>query len=187
MKKKTISMLIALVLVLCCAVGGTLAWLTSQTGTVTNTFTSSNIDITLDETTGDTYKMVPGSNITKDPEVTVEAGSEACWLFVKVLESDNFDDFMTYTMDSNWTAVPGHDGYYYKQVASLVDASDDLVIPVLKDDKISVLGTVTKDQMDDIEDGTIDAPTLSFVAAAIQSENIADLATAWDNLPAEFK
>ena len=72
----------AVVLLLGCVTGGTLACLTSTTGAVTNTFTVGDINITLDETTSD-YKMIPGYTIAKDPKVTVAANSEKCYLFVK--------------------------------------------------------------------------------------------------------
>ncbi|MBQ8648189.1 MAG: hypothetical protein IJ484_08615, partial [Oscillospiraceae bacterium] len=44
------ALLLALVLMIGCAIGGTLAWLIADTGPVTNTFTYGNIDLTLDET-----------------------------------------------------------------------------------------------------------------------------------------
>lgn len=47
MKKKAWVSLVAVVLVLCCAVGGTLAWLTAKSDVVTNTFAPSDINITL--------------------------------------------------------------------------------------------------------------------------------------------
>ncbi len=67
--KKTIALLVAVSMIVGCAIGGTLAWLTHSTGPVTNTFTTSDIEVTLEETTGDTYKMIPGYTITKDPKV----------------------------------------------------------------------------------------------------------------------
>ena len=106
MKKKRISLVMALVLVLTCVIGGTLAYLTAKTNSVTNTFTVGNIDITLAETTTD-YKMVPGNTIAKDPTVTVNAGSEACWLFVKIEESTNpkLDDYISYSIATCWTKL----------------------------------------------------------------------------------
>ena len=83
-------LMLALVLVLGCAVGGTVAWLVAKTDPVVNTFTYGDINITLTETTGDDYKIIPGVDIGKDPKVTVKAGSEACWLFVKVEEEGTF-------------------------------------------------------------------------------------------------
>ena len=109
MKKKAWLSALAVVLVLCCAVGGTLAWLTQKTDAVVNTFTVGDINITLTETERE-YKMVPGNTIDKDPTVTVQAGSEACWLFVKVEKSANFDTFMTCAMATGWTALAGQEG-----------------------------------------------------------------------------
>ena len=95
--KKTLTVVIALVLVVVMSVAGTVAYLTS-TKTVTNTFTVGKVEITLDETdvneygakvsdtrvTENTYKLIPGHTYTKDPIVHVGADSEDCWLFVKV-------------------------------------------------------------------------------------------------------
>ena len=89
---RTFIAMLALVLVIGCAVGGTVAWLVSSTDPVVNTFTYGDINITLGETTGNDYKIIPGVNIDKNPKVTVKGGSEACWLFVKV-EEENWPTF----------------------------------------------------------------------------------------------
>lgn len=151
----------AVVLLLGCVTGGTLAWLTSTTGPVTNTFTVGDINITLDETTSD-YKMIPGYTIAKDPKVTVAANSEKCYLFVKVTKSTNFDNYMTYEMASGWTAVDGTTGVYYRVVEP---STSEQKFSVLKDDQVSVLGTVTKAAM---ETANASKPTLTFQAAAVQ-------------------
>ena len=109
MKKRTLALLVALVLVVGCIIGGTLAWLTAKTDAVVNTFTTSDIDVTLTETEEE-YKMVPGYTIHKDPNTTVVKGSEECYLFVKVEKSANFDSFMTYEMADGWTALEGVEG-----------------------------------------------------------------------------
>ena len=88
MKKKSLALLLAIAIVVVGVVAGTLAWLTDKTAPVTNTFTTSDIDIDLTETEAE-YKMIPGWSIDKDPTVTVKAGSEACYLFVKLVKSDN--------------------------------------------------------------------------------------------------
>ena len=49
MKKKTIALLMAAVMLVGVVVGGTVAWLTAETTTVENTFVVGNIAITLDE------------------------------------------------------------------------------------------------------------------------------------------
>lgn len=176
MKKKAWVSLVAVVLVLCCAVGGTLAWLTDKTGPVKNTFTVGDINIDLTETTKD-YKMVPGNTIAKDPKVTVKDGSEACWLFVKVEKSTNFDSFMTYEMADGWTALPDVTGVYYREVAATTAATD---FSVLKDNSVLVKDGVTKTMLNGLDETTF--PTLTFTAYAVQKDNVADAAAAWSKL-----
>lgn len=160
-------------LIVCATVAGTLAWLTDTTAPVVNTFTVGDINITLTESENLDLKMVPGQPIEKDPKVTVKAGSEACWLFVKVVKSGNFDDFMTFEMADGWIALSGHAGVYYRNV----DATNaDTGFDVLKDKKVMVLDTVTKTML---EGAKTNAPTLTFTAYAVQKDGIADAATAW--------
>lgn len=165
MKKKIAISIVAVALVLCCAIGGTLAWLTDKTGPVTNTFTVGDINIDLAETTSD-YKMVPGNTIAKDPKVTVEAGSEACWLFVKVTKSGNFDQFLTYEMADGWTQYEGTTDVWYRTVPA---SNANQEFEVLKDSKVTVKGTVTKEMMTSSD---FTNPTLTFKAAAVQTANL---------------
>lgn len=183
MKTKTIAMILAMVMMVVGLVGATLAWLTDKTSTITNTFTTSNISVTLKETTGTEYKMIPGYTIGKDPKATVVTGSEECWLFVKVEKSENFDDYMTYQMADGWESVEGATNVYARKVKSA-----DIGTPysVLKDDQVTVNGTVTKDMMDAIEKGTVAKPTLKFTAYASQLHKNATeeftAAQAWANV-----
>ena len=174
---KTFVIILALVLVFGAGVGGTLAWLTDATASVTNTFTVGDINITLAETTSD-YKMVPGNEIAKDPKVTVEGGSEACWLFVKVDETENFDDFMTCAIADGWTALTGTPGVYYRQVAA---SDEDQTFHVLKDDEVLVKESVTKAELNALTSATL--PKLTFTAYAVQKDSIADVQTAWSKVP----
>ena len=185
MKKKAIVAVVALVLVLCCAMGGTLAWLVDSTTEVKNTFTYGDINIGLSESDDLDLKMIPGNSIKKDPVVTVKEGSEACWLFVEVKESENFDDFMTYGVASGWTQLTvdaeGNaitDLIYWREV----DASNEQqAFEVLADNKVSVRGTVTKDNLNALDaNGTSNYPTLTFTAYAVQRDNITTAAQAWD-------
>ena len=94
MNKKVIALLMVCVLALGCAIGGTMAWLVDSTGNVKNTFTVGDINIGLTETGTDTdgnknYDFVPGDTLSKDPKVTVNANSEDCYLFVKVVVENN--------------------------------------------------------------------------------------------------
>lgn len=184
MKKKLVICVAAMVAVIGCAIGGTLAWLTQKTDPIVNTFTIGDINIALTESENLDLKMLPGCDITKDPKVTVEAESEACWLFVKIEKSDSYDDYLNdYVIDdatisgSNWTALTGAEGVYYREVDA---TATELVFPVLKDNKVSVLQTVTKADMEAISEGTVSAPMLTFTAYAIQKEAAVDALAAWN-------
>lgn len=115
--KKILAMACAMALSAAIAVGGTLAYLTSTTEVVTNTFTVGKVAITLDEADvneygqklndkdgiwkeGDTladrvmgneYKLMPGHKYFKDPTVTVKAGSESSYIRMIVTISDIAD------------------------------------------------------------------------------------------------
>ena len=179
MKKRTLALLLALVLVIGVAAGGTVAWLTAKSDTVVNTFTYGDINITLAETTGDTYKIIPGVDIAKDPKVTVEAGSEACWLFVRVAEenwptaTENGTRKVNYAIADGWTKL--EDGVYYREVAA---DTADTSFNVLKDNVVTVSENLTKTDINNITT----QPKLTFTAYAVQKDGIADAATAWSKI-----
>lgn len=172
----TLSLVLVMMMV---AVGGTIAWLVDTSTTVTNVFTTSEVDVELAENTGNTYKMVPGDTIEKDPFVTVKATSEAAWVFVKIEKVNAFDDYMTYEMAGGWTALQGVEGVYYRSVA---DTDADQIFPVIKDNEVTVLDTVTPAMMNTAKTSQ---PTLKITAYAIQSANIDDAAAAWANFNAQ--
>lgn len=185
---------VALMLIVCIAsIGGTIAWLTDQTGVVTNTFSPSNIDIWMTETVNgelkdtkndesianNTFKIVPGTTESKDPKVVVKAGSEDAWLFVQVKENGGvvtvgetttgFSNFITYSVDTNnWTKYPDVDNIYYCKYGARNDT--DISVKVLEGETVSYPTTITKEMMDAL--GT-NAPTLTFKAAAVQQANMA--------------
>ena len=180
MKKKSLALLLAIAIVVVGVVAGTVAWLTDKTPSVTNTFTTSDINIELKETKNN-FQMIPGWNIEKDPKVTVKAGSEACYLFVKLEKSTNFDTFMTYEMADGWEALPEAPGVYYREVAA---ATGDTTFEVLKGNQVTVKGTVTKEQMNGLTADTY--PTLTVTAYASQQfkNNTQEFtaAEAWANI-----
>ncbi len=117
MKKKTIALLLVLMLVFGVTCGGTIAYLTS-TASVKNTFTVGNVQIALDEAlvdlygakiegkesvripnadkayegvVGNAYKLIPGHTYIKDPTVTVKAGSEKAYVRMIVTITDAAD------------------------------------------------------------------------------------------------
>lgn len=102
--RRILLLLACAVLLVSLSVGATLAYLTSTTGTVRNTFTVGSVNIKLDEaevdeygqnangrtSAGNAYKLLPGHTYTKDPTVTVEAKSEDC--FVRMIVTiNNYD------------------------------------------------------------------------------------------------
>lgn len=121
--KKTRKVLLA---VLCAAllvgasVAGTLAYMQSS-ATVTNTFTTGNVDITMDETkvdlygeavaeaapvTENSYKLIPGHEYIKDPTIHVTNTSEDCWLVVKI-QNDLGEDVTFTPNTANWEKLQG--------------------------------------------------------------------------------
>ena len=185
MKKKTLALFLALALVLGGVIGGTMAWLTDKTPEIVNTFTDSDIEITLTETgatnNANSYKMVPGYTISKDPKVTVLEGSEKCYLFVKLEKSENFDSFLTYEIVDGWTPLDGVDNVYYR----IVDTAEmGTAYSVLKNDQVVVQGTVTKEMMSALAEQTY--PKLTVTAYASQFNKNADepftVNEAWTNI-----
>ena len=184
---KAFAAVLALVLVLGCALGGTVAWLVAESGPVTNTFTYGDINIALTETTGEDYTIIPGVDIAKDPKVTVEANSEVCWLFVKVEENGTFvADKVTYSAATGWTQGDGTkipENVYYREV-SAADAKKGVSYYVLAGDTdhpngvVKVSDTLTKEDIKDITT----KPTLTFTAYAVQKDGIADAAAAWSKI-----
>ena len=180
---------IAALLLVAVAVGGTLAWLTDSSDTVTNTFTETTINVSLDETTKE-YEMVPGREIAKDPKVTLETGSEASYVFVKITQSGNFEDYMVaYEMTNMWEQVGANiteaDGstskvWMYKDVVKGGDVLQVLAgSEAYESGHVTVKDTVTKTMMDNITSGAISEPTLVLTAYAIQNEVIKD--KGWTN------
>lgn len=180
--KKAVITAVALTLVLCLAVGGTLAYLIDQTGEVKNTFTYGTVDIDLTETENLDLKMIPGKEITKDPEVTVFDDSEACYVFVKIEKSATYDSYLEqYQVAEGWTKLEenGTTAVYYRTQAAVSKGADDVKYPVLNGNKVQVKDTVTKGNMDDLRDKKVADPTLTFTAYAVQQDTLS-VEQAWD-------
>ena len=180
MKKKGLAMVLALVLLAVCAVSGTLAWLTAKSDTVVNTFTTSDIKVELTET-NETYKMIPGYDIHKDPKAKVLAGSEECYLFVKLDKSQNFDTFLTYEMAEGWTLVPSETNVYFRKVLT---ADIGTAYSVLANDQVTVKGEVTKAMMDGLTTETLPKLTVTAYASQLHKNATTEFtaAEAWANV-----
>lgn len=209
---KSLALVLVLVLVLGCAVGGTIAWFTDKTDDVVNTFTVGNIDIKLEETwntdadgdgTNDSWSaaLIPGFTYTKDPKVTVEAGSEDCWLFVKFVEKNSPSDYLTYTSTlteaNGWTQGDGTEipaDVWYREVSK---SETDFVRYLLegtgngdlKNGYVTVKDTVVKAGSTSgvVMPDAANTPELSYTAYAVQLYKTNGVkftaAEAWDIAP----
>ena len=117
MKKKLFATAALILLLVVAVVGASLAYFTDETETAENTFTVGKVKILLDEAlvnedgepvdeSGEvvedpqdakrvlenSYDLSPGLTYTKDPTVTVEGGSNPCYVrvFVTLTEADKF-------------------------------------------------------------------------------------------------
>lgn len=182
-KKKILTLVLALALVATCAIGGTVAYLI-DTKTATNTFTIGNIDIELknSEIAASGTKFVPGQPITANTQVSVKAGSEACYLFIKVTEENNTVSdvkIIDYTLKTDgWTAVNGVTGYYYREVTKPESASSFDVFS-----QVTVNANLTKGNVDSITTN----PSIVIKAAAIQKDYVGELHEAFNKLPESFR
>jgi len=177
---KIAALIAAIVLVIGCTAGGTVAWLVSKPAAIVNVFTVGNINAELTETEKE-FKIVPGVDIAKDPIATVKAKSEDCYLFVELTEAnwptfteaDNTTRKVKYEIAEGWTEL--EDGVYYRVVAK--DDAQDQAFPVLKDNKVTVSSTLTKENADAIRKA--DAPKLTVAVYAVQKEGMGSAAEAW--------
>lgn len=191
MNKKFMALASVCILLVGGAIGGTVAWLTTQTDDVQNVFTAGNIEMELNETTTE-YKMIPGWTINKDPVVTVKAGSEDCFVFIEVNKTGgnvtvggktySFDDFIAYSIDSRWSALTDElgktvEGVYFCRAENI---ASDRKINVLSGgtytdsagtvawsaNQVATKPSVTKEMMNDVTGSN--KPTLTFTAYAVQ-------------------
>lgn len=191
---KIAALIAAIVLVIGCTAGGTVAWLVSKPAPITNVFTVGNIKAELTETKKE-FKIVPGVDITKDPVATVTANSEDCYLFVKLTE-ENWPTFteateagstarkVEYEIADGWTELKSEHGVYYREVTKNDKADQNF--PVLQDDKVTVSSTLTKEEANDMDLAIkkTGAPELTVAVYAVQKEGMDSAAKAWETAKA---
>ena len=212
-KHKALLLSVCALVLVAASVFGTLAYLTDSEA-VTNTFTVGRVGLTLDEAKVDRmgnpegttrwqpteddlaqeYHLLPGHTYTKDPTVTVDAGSEASYVRMIVtvtfeneltedlLENDLDGIFLGYDAEK-WIrhnkTVSGNTITYEYRYCDVVDGFDDNGTPApCKLDalftEIKVPGEYTNEQI-----AVLDGMTIDVQAHAIQAAGFANADAAW--------
>ena len=180
LKKSFVILAIAIICITAIGVGSTLALLTSLSGVVKNTFTVGKVNITLSETTGNSYQLIPGTTVDKDPKITVLKDSEECWLFVRIEAPAEADSFISYHAAEGWAPLTGQPGIYYRKAPK---TAADTAYSVLLNDCFTVKDTVSKAQL-----SALSSPlTLTFTAYAIQAHGIESASVAWSELQSSIR
>lgn len=123
--RKGITALTALVLIFCCTVGGTLAWLVTKTDAVTNTFQPTAVSCEVEEKTENGVKsdvkvsVLPKTGSIENTDAYVRAAIVVNWAkddsdntVYAVAPAEGKDKDYTLEMSSSkWTKGTG--GYYY--------------------------------------------------------------------------
>ena len=110
--RRPLLLLVSLVLILALAVGGTVAWLTSSSGPVTNTMTPGQVPITINETFNGTTK----SGVTVTNKGNIDAYIRVAIVANAVDENGNIiagtaPSYVSLVNTDYWQLLG--DGYYY--------------------------------------------------------------------------
>lgn len=125
--KRSLAALIALVLIICVAVGGTIAYIVTQTDKVENKFTPADVQIAIKEEFDGTDKSsITVQNVQDDKNVP-------CYIRVKLVSNMQEDGKVTgsaaintFKLNDKW--FDGGDGcYYYKNVVAVGASTDNLL------------------------------------------------------------
>lgn len=126
--KRSLAALIALVLIICVAVGGTIAYIVTQTDKVENKFTPADVQIAIKEDFDGTDK----SSITV--ENVQDAKNVPCYIRVKLVSNTQDKDGKVtgsaalgeFQLNDKW--FDGGDGcYYYKDVVAVGKSTANLL------------------------------------------------------------
>lgn len=175
LRNRRIALTVCLMLVVMVAsIGGTVAWLTAQSGTVTNTFTTADISIALTETKGNKFQLIPGKQYDKDPVVSVDGNKTDVDIYLFVKRDDAASAYLTYTDNltaaNGWTKLGNEDVWY--RIVRTTDETKSWHL--IGGDKVMVKDTVVKAGTNVTDTDFIAMPasdvTLTFTAYAVQLE-----------------
>ena len=116
MKKKITLISLAVVALLLVGLLGSLAFLTDEKD-VTNTFTVGNVKIDLEEPTypvdDEPLKLLPGTEIDKDPTVTLKEGSEDAYIFMQIIYVDGIETVLeAIEISDKWVLIDADANLY---------------------------------------------------------------------------
>lgn len=173
---RVVKMLLAVVsvfMILVCCASGSLAWLTASSAPSVSEFSVGKIDVTLTDDTNNTAAvLIPGTNIVRDPYVTVKGGSVDCWLFVRVDAANGAGDCLIWTPAEGWSKLESTaETVYYREVTA---SANDQTFQVVKDGTLTVKSALTRTEL-----ASMNAPKLSFTAYAFQRAGFDGPAAAW--------
>lgn len=201
MKKKSILLtLTAVVLAMAIGVGGTIAYFTSTTEDVKNTFTVGNVAITLDEaevtyandkwTAGEdrvqsnTYENVyPGAELPKDPTIHVAADSQDAYVAMKVVISKAAawkalaEDHAT--LNNLETVFKGYDEANWSKIAATEQGDNLVYVYMWEQGKVSANADLTlftamniPAELSSEEIETLDGFTVTATGYAVQAQGV---------------
>lgn len=126
-RRKRRTLLLSFLLVLCVSVGGTLAYIVTQTEAVTNIFNPSTVSTKVNETISGTEKSNVTITNTGDTDAYIRAAILINWVDEQGNIYGSVPDSCAYTIEdpaeSNWTKIGGY--YYYKGVVSPMGTTGD--------------------------------------------------------------
>ena len=153
--------------------GGTFAYLKGETDPITNSFRTNQVQVSLEETTGNEYNIIPGTTQRKDPKVTVNNTVDA-YVFVEV--ADATEGLVRYAIADGWIPLDGVPNVYYRLVSAAQDVKE---FSVLANDEVRYSKALENDDMTDGSGSLKTDINLTFNAVAIQAEPFANAEEAY--------
>lgn len=148
--------------------GGTFAYLKGETDPITNSFRTNQVQVSLEETTGNEYNIIPGTTQRKDPKVTVNNTVDA-YVFVEI--TDETDNLVDYAIADGWMPLNGVPNVYYRFVSAAQDVKE---FSVLANDEVRYSKALENHDMTDGSGSLKRDINLTFNAVAIQAEPFAN-------------
>ena len=193
--------LAAAIALLLCAVPATYSYLTASSETVVNTFAGGTISLTLDEAKVDTdgtpvdgeervqentYKVIPGATLYKDPTVTVLEGSVVCYVYLYV-ENPLDADYFTLDYSEDWISIATTGAktlYVYKTTVDAADG-DVALTPIFT--TVTVSGELTSEQIEAMGEVQIKVQAYAVQADSLDSETSIQMAASYFETEFDFE